>query len=104
MGARIFWGGPRGGPEFFEGHRGGTKIFFTYAKGGGDQKKIWTGDPLPVKNDSSLISGYFVRQTCGSFGDLEGRVHLTWIEHLFDCIGMVASYSLHEGQAVYSAK
>ncbi len=54
----MFWGGPRGGDQFFQWAKGGTKFFLTYAKGGpekiADRLSQTDAPPLPVKNDSSL--------------------------------------------------
>ena len=51
------------------------------------------------------FAGDFVRQACGSWGDLrQGAEPLTYIEHLFDCVSMVAAYTIESGQVTYSTK
>ena len=52
-----------------------------------------------------LSAGDFVRQACGSWGDLrQGAEPLTYIEHLFDCVSMIASYTIENGEVTYSTK
>ena len=52
-----------------------------------------------------ILVGDFVRQACGSLGDLsDGAEPLTYIEHLFDCVSMIAAYTISSGNVTYSTK
>lgn len=52
------------------------------------------------------LNGYFVRQACGAFGDQTKPQTQppSKIDHLFDCLGMVATFSLDKGVVQFSNK
>ena len=45
-----------------------------------------------------------MRQSCGSYGDyIPDVIPQTYVEHMFDCIGMAAAYNI-DGDVTYTAK
>ncbi|XP_077990568.1 beta,beta-carotene 15,15'-dioxygenase-like [Glandiceps talaboti] len=50
------------------------------------------------------LSGYFIHQTCGSFGNQSNPVEGAKLTHTFDGIGAVASFKLNGGTVQYSIK
>lgn len=69
-------------------------------------ERTWSNASCVVKSGRvpSWLNGYFVRQTCGAFGN-QAKPQTqppTKIEHLFDCLGMVTTYNFRAGHANFS--